>query len=121
MPYAAPKPCRYCGTLVRDGTSRCQTHRTVGRWGDAARGSSHERGYGWQWQQLRKRILTRDKGLCQVCLAEGKFRPARDVDHIVHKADGGTDDDTNLQAICAKHHAEKTAREAVAARLGGGG
>ena len=120
MPSAAPKPCNRCGVLVRDGTSRCPVHKPIGKWGDPSRGSSSERGYGWQWQQTRKRILSRDKGLCQVCIKVGKFRPGRDVDHIVHKADGGTDDDANLQTICPACHKAKTAQEGQAARGGGG-
>ena len=120
MPNAAPKPCTYCGVLVRDGTARCQEHKPIGKWGDARRGSSSERGYGWAWQQQRKRILSRDKGLCQVCLELGKYRPGRDVDHKVAKANGGTDDDANLQTICPKCHAAKTAEEGRCARVGGG-
>lgn len=63
-------------------------------------------------------ILRRDKGLCQVCLASGKFRPATQVDHIRPKAVGGTDADENLQAICAACHQVKTAGEATAAKGG---
>ena len=112
MPNAAPKPCTQCGRLVHDGMARCEQHRTIGKWGDKRRGTAAERGYGWQWQQLRKRILARDKGLCQQCLKAGKYRPARDVDHIVHKANGGTDDVSNLQSLCSACHKAKTATEA---------
>lgn len=101
-----------CGVLVLGGGSRCPAHKALGKFGDRSRGSSHERGYGWQWQQLRKRILARDRGLCQQCLKAGKYRPARDVDHIVHKANGGTDDDSNLQSLCSACHKAKTAAEA---------
>ncbi len=59
------------------------------------------------WPRIRRRILRRDGGLCQVCGA-----PAHHVDHIVPAVDGGSDDDENLQALCALHHSAKTAREA---------
>lgn len=36
---------------------------------------------------------------------------AREVDHIVPKAQGGTDDDGNLQAINVLCHKAKTLRE----------
>lgn len=120
MPSAAPKPCSVCGVLVQGGGARCPAHKAIGKFGDRSRGSSHERGYGWQWQQLRKRILSRDKGLCQPCLKVGKFRPGRDVDHIVPKAEGGTDDESNLQTACPVCHKAKTAAEATRARVGGG-
>lgn len=75
------------------------------------KGSTTERGYGWAWQQQRERILERDKHLCQPCLRKGKPVVARQVDHIVNKARGGTDEDANLQAICKPCHDEKSAEE----------
>lgn len=93
----------------------------AGSFADPQRGSRHERGYGAAWDKLRKAVLRRDKGLCQVCLAAGKYRPAREVDHIQPKASGGTDVETNLQAICTACHQAKTATEAAAARAGGAG
>ena len=79
--------------------------------------SRHARGYGTAWTKLRKIILKRDNYMCQACLRQGTFtalcvRP-RDhaVDHITPKAHGGTDDQTNLESLCADCHAAKTARE----------
>jgi 5-methylcytosine-specific restriction protein A len=37
--------------------------------------------------------------------------PATDVDHVLRKAAGGADDDSNLQSLCHSHHSAKTARE----------
>lgn len=112
MPTAAPKPCTVCGTLVRDGTSRCDKHKFVqGSFADRARGTRHERGYGSAWDKIRKRILRRDGGLCQPCLKRDLITPAAQVDHIINKASGGTDDDANLQSICKPCHDAKTARE----------
>ena len=39
------------------------------------------------------------------------------VDHITPKAQGGTDDESNLEAICREHHTRKTGREANKRRL----
>jgi 5-methylcytosine-specific restriction protein A len=60
---------------------------------------------------LRKIVLRRDKGLCQVCKSEGRVSAARHVDHKQAKAFGGTDDLANLQAICVRCHGIKTAKE----------
>lgn len=125
MPVSAPKPCRHpgCGALVRDGSGYCAAHqsdRALGKFADQRRGSRHERGYGAEWEKTRKRILSRDKGLCQVCLGNGRYRPARAVDHKTPKFEGGTDADENLQAICADCHATKTQAEAKRARQGRG-
>lgn len=73
--------------------------------------SRHERGYGTAWEKLRKRILARDKHLCQPCRRKGKYHSATHVDHIVSKANGGTDDEGNLQAINSECHKAKTAEE----------
>ena len=70
--------------------------------------STTERGYGWRWQRLRKRILARDQYLCVPCRKAGKYIPAEAVDHIKPKADGGTDDPENLRAICDPCHLAKS-------------
>lgn len=73
-----------------------------------SRESRHARGYGTAWDKLRKQILTRDRHLCQPCLAKGRIAPANQVDHIKPKAKGGTDDEANLQSICTPCHDAKT-------------
>lgn len=75
-------------------------------------GSRHARGYGYQWTKIRARILARDLYLCQRCLAHDRPTPATDVDHKIPKAKGGTDDDSNLQALCGQCHRDKTADDA---------
>lgn len=106
-----------CATLVHDGSSRCVAHKVLpGRFADKHRGSRHERGYGNQWVQARERVMRRDGGLCQPCKAEGILHAGTEVDHIVPKAEGGTDDDANLQTICKARHRAKTQAEAARAR-----
>lgn len=117
MPSAAPTPCRRpgCGALVRDGSGYCVAHqgdRRAGKFADRRRGSRHARGYGKDWEKTRVRILRRDNGLCQPCLKNHRVTPASQVDHIVPKAEGGTDEDENLQSICLDCHKVKTAKEA---------
>ena len=116
MPNAAPKPCNHpgCGVLVKDGGARCPKHPggMVARFGAAGRASRHERGYGSDWDKQRLRILERDCGMCQACAKEQRVTLARDVDHIVPKAEGGSDLDHNLQCLCPECHAAKTKLEA---------
>lgn len=117
MPKSAPRPCVACRVLVLDGTSRCALHqRREGTFSDTHRGSRHERGYGTEWDKARKRIMERDAGLCQECRRQGYVTRAYAVDHIVCKAEGGADDDGNLEAICKPHHVRKTAEENQRAR-----
>lgn len=123
MPTAAPKPCTHpgCGALVRDGSSRCAAHPHAGRFADKRRGSRHQRDYGSAWVKRRARILERDAGLCQPCLREGVTTPGcNEVDHVIPRAEGGTEDDGNLQAICRPCHQAKTAAEAARGASAGG-
>jgi 5-methylcytosine-specific restriction protein A len=77
-------------------------------WDERQRGNRHQRGYGYLWYRIRDRILKRDNYLCQPCENNHRITTASEVDHILPKAKGGTDDDDNLQSICKKCHAEKT-------------
>lgn len=115
MPTAAPRPCGHpgCGALVRDGSGRCAKHPRSGSFADKKRGNRHERGYGNDWTKLRNSIMLRDSYLCQVCLTSGRVTHAHAVDHIVPKANDGTDDGDNLQAICKPCHTTKTAIESA--------
>jgi 5-methylcytosine-specific restriction protein A len=65
---------------------------------------------GRPWRRKRGAILLRDKYTCQVC---GQVTTALEVDHIVNRAQGGSDDDENLQAICIPCHKVKTASESA--------
>lgn len=109
MPSRAPRPCTQPGCpkmAVKKG--RCEDHQRKA-WGE--RGSAASRGYGHKWRKLRETIMMRDQWLCQVCKATGRVTTATAVDHILPKAQGGTDTPANLQAICDQCHKEKTQRE----------
>ena len=81
--------------------------------------SRHSRGYGTEWDKIKKRILARDHGLCQPCLKQGYLHPGTEVDHIVSKAQAKLkgwskqriDADDNLQCINSECHKRKTAEE----------
>lgn len=77
------------------------------------RQSRHARGYGTAWDKLRLIVLRRDCGLCQCaeCKRIGRLRVATEVDHIVPRARGGTDDLENLCAINRDCHRDKSLRD----------
>lgn len=64
--------------------------------------------------ELRKQRLAAEP-LCRHCLDRGIVTPATTPDHIVALAFGGTEDEANIQCLCADCHALKTAMEAKAA------
>lgn len=63
------------------------------------------------WRKLRK-WFARQNPVCVECRDEGIARTLDVVDHIVPIEQGGARlDPANLQALCNRHHNQKTARE----------
>ncbi|EMV0004341.1 hypothetical protein HmCmsJML070_00422 [Escherichia coli] len=113
MPALIPRACRVrgCRHTTTAPSGYCESHKSEG-WKQYKLGQSrHQRGYGSKWDVIRVRVLKRDKGLCQLCLRAGVVREAKTVDHIIPKAHGGSDADSNLQSLCWPCHKAKTARE----------
>lgn len=69
---------------------------------------------GRPWRRVRAAILVRDHYVCQVC---GVI--AEEVDHIVPRSQGGSDDPSNLRAICVPCHEKKSREEANLGSRGG--
>jgi hypothetical protein len=55
---------------------------------------------------IKVRVLTRAKGRCECCGAH-EYQRALEVDHIVPRNQGGSDDLSNLQALCFRCNAGK--------------
>lgn len=123
MPARPKTICRKvgCGKLI-DAPGYCEKHAKQSSGWVRSNGdqTSAQRGYGYDWQKRRERILLRDCGLCQIKGPACTFI-ANEVDHKVNKAtaraQGWTsaqiDDDSNLQAACATCHKAKTGAERV--------
>jgi 5-methylcytosine-specific restriction protein A len=122
MPNAPLRPCAFprCPALLKYGEgSYCKEHLPLSpkRFGDRTRGTATQRGYGAAWKKLRDQVI-KEEVLCALCREENRVELAVSVDHIVPKAAGGTDDRSNLRAMCERHHKGKTAREAAAIKRG---
>lgn len=114
MPPRAKRPCRQpmCPGKTQDRNGYCEAHAHLASgWNKAERGTAEQRGYGAEWRKLSKAIQKRDRYLCQPCLAAGRVTPSAAADHRIPKAEGGTDDPDNLQAICDDCHKLKTGAE----------
>ncbi len=113
MPSSPKRPCAYAGCSILVYKGYCPKHdKQQARELNKMRLSPALRGYDSAiWKPLRKSILARDQGLCQQCKRESRVWPAKDVDHIIAKSKGGTDDPSNLESLCHTHHSQKTARE----------
>lgn len=69
------------------------------------RGKTSERGYGTSWQRLRKVVLKRDGGLCQICLMNNRITDAEEIHHIKPLKQGGDNKLSNLISVCRRCHA----------------
>lgn len=85
-------------------------------WGTKSR---QERGYGADWERVRKIVIARDNGLCQMCLAADRVTQGKDVDHKKPKSEckrlgwtkAQTDHPSNLWYLCHPCHLKKTEEE----------
>ena len=67
---------------------------------------------GRPWRRKREAVMKRDQYLCQLCKKQGRITEATEMDHIVNVAEGGTDEESNLQALCTPCHDAKSQAEA---------
>lgn len=61
---------------------------------------------GRPWRRLRARVILRDQYTCQLC-RRVCMDSDLDVDHIVPRAQGGTDDPANLRTLCRPCHTKR--------------
>jgi 5-methylcytosine-specific restriction enzyme A len=72
--------------------------------------------YGFGWQVIRKQVLVRDGYQCQLRYADICVGRASQVDHIVQPEAGGTNDLSNLRAVCVKCHRRRTGQQGALAK-----
>lgn len=115
MPRAAPTPCRHPGCAALVATpGYCDKHQAdVRQWDNAARARGRQGRRALctndpRWRALRATVL-REEVLCVMCHKIGRIRVATVVDHI--NGDAMDNDRSNLQSLCVRCHAVKTARE----------
>ena len=104
MPRRAARPCAHpgCPALAQPGQSYCAQHLSEHRrQQDTERGSSTQRGYGRRWRKISARFLANNP-ICERC----HRAKATVAHHIIRKAQGGSDDPINLQALCGLCHAQ---------------
>jgi 5-methylcytosine-specific restriction protein A len=70
---------------------------------------------GRRLQAMRARLFA-DSPLCAECERQGVVRIATQRDHIKPLAEGGLDDDTNVQALCEPCHDIKSEAESQRGR-----
>lgn len=111
MPKAAPKPCSQpgCGVMVRDGSSRCVKHPRD-EW--VKKAVATKRVTGRKLQAMRAELFSSNP-LCVECERQGRIALATQRDHITPLAEGGLDDDSNVQGLCLECHDVKSKVERI--------
>lgn len=110
MPQKPKSPCRYPGCPKLTDGRYCDEHqklidRNYNRYGrDPATGQR----YGTAWRIIRCSYIAAHP-LCEQCLKDGRMAPAQEVHHILPLSDGGTNDSSNLMALCKSCHSQITA------------
>lgn len=102
----APKVCARCGN-----DQPCPLHAPKPWQGSTSRGFP---------RATRDRIIQREPicscSGCRRCSPEGCRRPSTEADHVIERADGGTDDETNGCGMCGPCHRVKTSDHAARQR-----
>ena len=109
MPKKPKRPCSSpgCARLV-DG-QYCDEHKQTAerQYNRYLRNPDTNKRYGRAWKKLRARFLLQHP-LCEHCEKEGRLTPAQEVHHILPLANGGTNDQSNLLALCKSCHSKIT-------------
>lgn len=112
MPTSAPKPCTVCAVLVHGGDGQCVKHKRV-PW--LLKRPDVKRTTGRKLQAQRAALFAANPW-CAICLPKGMRVLAQIRDHKVPLAEGGSDEDSNIQGICKPCDKVKSAAETARGR-----
>jgi 5-methylcytosine-specific restriction enzyme A len=105
MPYRPKRPCSFPGCPRLTAGRYCDEHQKLAdqerqRYtrspGDADR-------YGRDWRRISRCFLD-DHPFCEMCRKEGRITEATIAHHVIPVKEGGTDDESNLMALCRPCH-----------------
>ena len=109
MPTSPPHACIVPGCprgVLHGEGAYCEEHKPVR---DEGRGNRHQRGYGNAWAKVSRYYLARHPICCDPYGRHaGRVVAATQTDHIIPKAQGGTNEESNLQGLCRSCHTYKT-------------
>lgn len=98
----APKRC------AKAGCNNHQPCKTKGHQRGWSNPGPNYRPLPSNWESLIKQVKARDNYRCVLCGS----RKQLEIDHVVPRSAGGTDQISNLRTLCKKDHKEKTRDDA---------
>jgi 5-methylcytosine-specific restriction protein A len=110
MPVSSPTACSQprCPYMAvvrgRCGAHAAQKQRDY----DRQRGNPAARGYNYHWIRVTRPAVLAEEPYCADPFNIGCIERSVHVDHVIPKAQDGTDVRSNLQGTCAGCHARKT-------------
>ena len=111
MPYKPKRPCSYPGCGKLTAGRYCDEHKQTAerQYNQYLRDCDTNKRYGRAWKKLRAHFLLLHP-LCEQCRNEDRLTAADEVHHILPMANGGTNDTSNLMALCKSCHSRITAK-----------
>jgi len=105
MPYKAKKPCAQRGCAELTTRRYCEEHykQEQKRYNHYDRDDQTNKRYGRSWAKIRASFLSANP-LCVICKRDGRLTPAELAHHKRKLTDGGTNDWSNLMALCSECH-----------------
>ena len=106
MPKRLKHPCAYFRCPELTDKQYCPIHQRITR---KQRRKEQNLDYysSKKWRRFRKIFLEE----YPICATPGCNKPSAEVDHIIPRRRGGTEDESNMQALCGPCHSRKTAKE----------
>ena len=106
MPTRLKHPCAYFRCPELTDKQYCPIHQRITK---KQRREEQDLDYysSKRWRRFRKMFLSAHP----ICATPGCGKPSAEVDHIISRSKGGTDEENNLQALCKRCHSRKTAKE----------
>lgn len=112
VPFKPKRPCSHPGCPKLTDGRFCEEHakHEARRYEKYDRDPVVKKRYGRTWKRIRDLYIAAHP-LCEQCQKQSKTTPATEIHHIKPISRGGSNDFSNLMALCTPCHSEITARE----------
>lgn len=111
MPVKPKRPCKFrnCPNLTNNPRGYCDLHarQEFSDYDKYVRSPESKKRYGYKWRKIRARFLNANP-LCEMCKRQGRYTIAAEVHHVKPLSEGGTNDESNLMALCKPCHSAIT-------------